>query len=66
MRKYFLSRPAPALTGTHSTRLRCRLPDQLHEDYCITELTLVSLGDVYDTQKLLELPMLVGHYHMSP
>ncbi|MHB1710619.1 MAG: carboxymuconolactone decarboxylase family protein [Acidimicrobiales bacterium] len=38
--------------------------DELHKGYCITDATWAALGDVYDTRQLIELPMLVGHYHM--
>jgi 4-carboxymuconolactone decarboxylase len=38
--------------------------DELHEDYCITDVTWAALAGVYDTAQLIELPMLVGHYHM--
>jgi alkylhydroperoxidase family enzyme len=38
--------------------------DELHEDWCITDATWAALAAVYDTQQLIELPMLVGHYHM--
>ena len=38
--------------------------DELHADFCVSESTWVALGEVYDTQQLIELPMLVGHYHM--
>ena len=38
--------------------------DELHEDWCISDATWAALAYVYDTQQLIELPMLVGHYHM--
>lgn len=38
--------------------------DELHDEWCITDATWGDLADVYDTQQLIELPMLVGHYHM--
>jgi 4-carboxymuconolactone decarboxylase len=38
--------------------------DELHADWCITDATWAALAAVYDTQQLIELPMLVGHYHM--
>lgn len=38
--------------------------DELHSDWCITDPTWSALARVYDTQQLIELPMLVGHYHM--
>lgn len=41
-----------------------RAADELHEDWCISDRTWAVLAEVYDTQQLIELPMLVGHYHM--
>lgn len=41
-----------------------RAADELHADYCITETTWQALADRYDTQQLIELPMLVGQYHL--
>jgi alkylhydroperoxidase family enzyme len=38
--------------------------DELHKDWCISDGTWAALADVYDTAQLIELPMLVGHYHM--
>ncbi len=38
--------------------------DELHADSCITDGTWDALRAVYDTPQLIELPMLVGHYHM--
>lgn len=38
--------------------------DELHEEWCITDATWAALAAVYDPQQLIELPMLVGHYHM--
>jgi len=38
--------------------------DELHEAWCITDATWAALAAVYDTRQLIELPMLVGHYHM--
>jgi alkylhydroperoxidase family enzyme len=38
--------------------------DELHTDWCITDATWAALAAVYDTQQLIELPMLVGQYHM--
>ncbi len=41
-----------------------RAADELHNDYSITDTTWHSLSEVYDAAQLIELPMLVGHYHM--
>lgn len=38
--------------------------DELHEDACITDDTWRSLAARYDVAQLIELPMLVGHYHL--
>lgn len=38
--------------------------DELHHDWCISDATWAALAAVYDPQQLIELPMLVGHYHM--
>jgi alkylhydroperoxidase family enzyme len=45
-------------------RALLRAADELHEDWCVTERTWSVLSARYDTQQLIELPMLVGHYHM--
>ena len=41
-----------------------RAADELHTDWCISDATWAELQGHYDTQQLIELPMLVGHYHM--
>jgi alkylhydroperoxidase family enzyme len=41
-----------------------QVADELHTDYSITDVTWAALADVYDTQQLIEIPMVVGHYHM--
>ena len=38
--------------------------DELHEDACISHATWAALAERYDERQLIELPMLVGHYHM--
>jgi 4-carboxymuconolactone decarboxylase len=38
--------------------------DELHDDACISDATWAALARRYDTQQLIEVPMLVGHYHM--
>jgi alkylhydroperoxidase family enzyme len=38
--------------------------DELHRDWCISDPTWTELARVYDQPQLIELPMLVGHYHM--
>lgn len=49
-------------TGLDATLLRAA--DELHADALITDGTWAELAEHYDTQQLIELPMLVGHYHM--
>ena len=38
--------------------------DELHHDWCIGEQTWEQLAREYDEEQLIEVPMLVGHYHM--
>ena len=38
--------------------------DELHEDACISDATWAALSERYDERQLIEVPMLVGHYHM--
>ena len=41
-----------------------RAADELHDDACVSDATWSALAERYDTQQLIELPMLVGHYHL--
>ena len=41
-----------------------RTADELHQDYCISDPTWADLAERYDVQQLIEIPMLVGHYHL--
>jgi alkylhydroperoxidase family enzyme len=41
-----------------------RAAEELHESGCIGDDTWRSLADRYDEPQLIEVPMLVGHYHM--
>ncbi|MBV8986395.1 MAG: carboxymuconolactone decarboxylase family protein [Acidimicrobiia bacterium] len=41
-----------------------RAVDELHDDACISEATWAALSERYDQRQLIEVPMLVGHYHM--
>jgi len=54
--------PGGAWSPGDSTLLQAA--DEIHSDYCISDTTWASLREVYDTAQLIELPMLVGHYHM--
>jgi alkylhydroperoxidase family enzyme len=38
--------------------------DELHAESCLSDATWAALAERYDTQQLVEVPMLVGHYHM--
>jgi alkylhydroperoxidase family enzyme len=54
--------PGAGWSEFDSTLLRAA--DELHAEWCITDATWADLANVYDTPQLIELPMLVGHYHM--
>jgi alkylhydroperoxidase family enzyme len=41
-----------------------RAADELHEQSCITDATWAALTAVYDDKQLIEVPMVVGHYHL--
>jgi 4-carboxymuconolactone decarboxylase len=41
-----------------------RATDELHADACIADDTWAALAERYDERQLIELPMLVGHYHL--
>jgi alkylhydroperoxidase family enzyme len=41
-----------------------RAADELHQDWCISDATWTALAEVYDDPQLIELPMLVGQYHL--
>ena len=38
--------------------------DELADDACITDETWAALAERYDERQLIEVPMLVGQYHM--
>src|SRR4051794_32249275 len=38
--------------------------DELHADACVSDATWAALAERYDERQLIELPMLVGHYHL--
>lgn len=38
--------------------------DELHTDWCISDAVWEQLAEGYDEKQLIEVPMLVGHYHM--
>jgi alkylhydroperoxidase family enzyme len=41
-----------------------RAADELHTDARISDATWGALAERYDERQLIEVPMLVGHYHM--
>ena len=41
-----------------------RAADELHSDARISDGTWSKLAERYDEKQLIEVPMLVGHYHM--
>jgi len=41
-----------------------RAADELHEHQCLSDATWAALARRYDEKSLVEVPMLVGHYHM--
>lgn len=44
--------------------LLLRAADELHEDHCLTDVTWAALAGRYDDQQMVEVPMVVGHYHL--
>ncbi len=44
--------------------LLVRAADELHTDACLSDATWAALAARYDEPQLIELPMLVGHYHL--
>jgi 4-carboxymuconolactone decarboxylase len=53
---------APDWDDTTATLLRAA--DELHADATLSEATWTALSDRYDEQQLIEIVMVVGHYHM--
>ena len=41
-----------------------RAADELHDDGCISDGTWASLSERYDIPQLIEVPMVVGQYHL--
>lgn len=41
-----------------------RAADELHTDACLSDATWAALSERYDERQLVEVPMVVGHYHM--
>jgi 4-carboxymuconolactone decarboxylase len=44
--------------------LLLRAADELHEDHCLTDATWAALAESYDDKQMVEIPMVVGHYHL--
>jgi alkylhydroperoxidase family enzyme len=47
-----------------SDALLLRAADELHDDSCISERTWGALAAAYDEPRLIEIVMVVGHYHL--
>jgi len=41
-----------------------RAADELHNESVLSDATWAALAEVYDERQMIEVPMLVGHYHM--
>ena len=41
-----------------------RAADELHEDGCVGDASWAALAGRYDERQLIEVPMVVGHYHL--
>lgn len=52
----------PAWSPADATLMRAA--DELHEHARISQETWDALGERYDERGLIEIPMLVGHYHL--
>ena len=53
---------APGWSAFDATLLRAA--DELHDDSCITDATWAALANHYDDKQLIEIPMVVGQYHL--
>ena len=56
------SRSSEGWSGEDVTLLKAA--DELHDDFCISDETWALLAERYDVQQLIEIPMLVGQYHL--
>ena len=52
----------PAWDPFDATLLRAT--DELHDDSCISDATWAALAERYDDRQLIEVAMVVGHYHL--
>jgi len=57
-----LADPAPAVVEADA--LLVRAADELHVDNVLSDATWAALADRYDTEQLIEIPMVVGQYHL--
>ena len=58
-------RDGPSAAGwDDSASLLLRAADELHVDADVSERTWTELADLYDEQQLVEILVVVGHYHM--
>ena len=55
---------AGALGWTDADALLLRAADELHAEARLSERTWGELAHRYDEQQLIEIVMVVGHYHM--
>jgi alkylhydroperoxidase family enzyme len=55
---------AEAVTGSDHHALLVRAADELHADDVLSDATWAALAEGYDTQQLIEVPMVVGQYHL--
>jgi 4-carboxymuconolactone decarboxylase len=53
---------APGWSDLDATLVRAA--DELHADACISDTTWAALAAVYTVEQLIEVPMLVGQYHL--
>ncbi|NLV55835.1 MAG: carboxymuconolactone decarboxylase family protein [Acidimicrobiales bacterium] len=44
--------------------LLLRAADELHDDSCLTDATWAALAERYDERQMVEVPVVVGHYHL--
>ncbi len=54
----------PGAAWSPPDALLLRSADELHLEHRLSDATWEGLSRRYDTQQLIELPMLVGHYHL--
>ena len=58
-------RSGPEASGwDDSDALLMRAADELHQDARLSDETWQALAERYDEKQLIEVPMVVGHYHM--